>query len=309
MLNEKNRDWIFALKSRFPQVQFTEDYDMARHTTIGCGGSACLAAFPADIPAAAELLGYLESQAIPHYLMGVGANLLPTDTPYGGVIVRFTRLNRIGVQNCFLRVGAGVTGGALLRSAQELRLGGLEPLTGIPTSVGGGVAMNAGIAARHFSDLVESVVAIDHGKIVRLSAAECNFSEKSSLFLGGVAVAEVIIWAAPSTKENIARESCYFRLRRAKLPKGRSMGCTFVNPPGQSAGEIIDRCGLKGLTVGGAAVSVGHANFIINAAHARADDVANLIDLVKEKVFEKTGILLREEIRRLPKTDDSEGDT
>ena len=100
-------------------------------------------------------------------------------------------------------------------------------------------------------------------------------------------------------RREIEARTAYYAARRAHLPKGRSMGCVFVNPEGKSAGALIDGCGLKGLSVGGAYVSQRHANFIINSG-ATAGEISTLIGLVKNRVFERTGVLLREEIRRLP---------
>ena len=101
-----------------------------------------------------------------------------------------------------------------------------------------------------------------------------------------------------SYREEIERNTCYFRMRRKDLPKGRSMGCVFVNPEGESAGELIDRCGLKGARIGGAFVSSAHANFIISDGGSSAD-VSALIAFVRKQVYAQTGVLLREEIRRI----------
>ncbi|MDE5548256.1 MAG: UDP-N-acetylmuramate dehydrogenase, partial [Clostridia bacterium] len=193
---------------------------------------------------------------------------------------------------------AGVTGGGLLRFAAGQHLGGFEHFTGIPMSIGGGVTMNAGVSAGHFSDIVEKVVAFDGRAVREFSAEECEFREKQSVFMEGIAVLGVYLRAKQSFPEQIAQNLCYYRNRRAHLPKGRSMGCTFVNPTGISAGELIDSCGLKGKRIGDACVSEEHANFIINYGSS-AQDIAALVEEIKHTVYKKTGILLREEIRRI----------
>ncbi len=214
------------------------------------------------------------------------------------VLVRSDLLKGLVFDGNALFAGAGVTGGALLKFAADHGLGGFEPFAGIPMSVGGACVMNAGVRERHISDVVLRVLAVSGGRIMSFSPASCRFGEKMSVFQEGIFVVGALFRAEHSPKEKILGRTADFLARRAALPKGRSMGCTFVNPEGESAGEIIDRCGLKGLSVGGAHVSRIHANFIINEGGTSAD-VSRLIEIVKEEVLSKTGILLREEIRRL----------
>ena len=256
---------------------------------------------PESAREAAELFAWLKGEGIPHFLLGAGANVLPPDGDYDGVIVRLCRLRGLDCRGEHIIAGAGVTGGALLAFAQAHGVGGFSPFSGIPMTVGGGVAMNAGVRELHFSDVVTGVLAAVGGRTVYLDRAACCFAEKSSLFQEGIAVLAVRIAGRPSAPEDIARASCYFRSRRASLPKGRSMGCVFVNPTGMSAGALIEGCGLKGTRVGGAFVSERHANFILCEGGTPAD-VASLISLIKERVKERTGVILREEIRRIPQT-------
>lgn len=287
------------LKERFPQLETEQNFPFSRHTTIGCGGCADLAASPSE-EECAELLKFLEVERIPYCFLGAGANVLPSEGRFCGVVILFGKMKRIHADKEYLYAGAGVTGGALCRFAAEHGIGGFEPFTGIPMTVGGATVMNAGVAERHVSDLVECVFALDRGDPKVFGWQKCRFAEKSSLFQrGGIAVTGVLFRAARCDRNEIERRTELFRNRRTRLPVGKSMGCVFVNPQGRSAGKIIDECGLKGLSVGGAYVSELHANFIINK-NGTADDVARLIDLVKRTVKEKTGIGLREEIRRIP---------
>ncbi len=204
-----------------------------------------------------------------------------------------------GMKQRVMIAQAGVTGGALLRTLRSFEIGGFEPFTGIPMSIGGAVAMNAGISCRHMSDVVEYADAAIEGDLVRLSRQECAFTLKDSLFLHSATVLGVGLKGVVSDIARILSETECYRARRAHLPKGRSMGCVFVNPDGRSAGKLIDECGLKGLRVGGAYISELHANFIINDG-GTSTEVARLIEIIKQKVLEKRGILLREEIQRIP---------
>lgn len=291
-------DYFALLEKRLPRLEKQRYLDFSKHTTIGCGGVAQAVVYPANTEEAAQLLWLLHCERVPYYILGAGANVLPPEVEYEGVVVRFSKLNGLYADGKRLYAGAGVTGGVLCRFAQEKRLSGFEPFIGIPMTVGGGTAMNAGIQEAHFADVVERVVAVERGRVCTLSLQDCRYGEKDSIFLSGIAVLGVYLKGTPSCAENIAQRMCYFQTHREKLPRGRSMGCVFVNPKGCSAGKIIDECGLKGLRVGGAVVAQEHANFIINEG-GTADDVASLVDLVKQKVFQERGIALREEIRRI----------
>ena len=292
-------DALRLIEENFPKLDKERGFSFAKHTCIGSGGSAVLAVSPADIEEAASCLSFLERHKIPHCFLGVGANVLPSDGEFDGVVVRFNRIKKLFLDEDRIYAGAGVTGGELLFFAEKHSITGFEPFTGIPTTVGGGVAMNAGIAERHFSDLVISVIAYQDGTVKAFAKDECLFSLKDSAFLRGIAILGVYFKAERAPQERIKERTAYYSERRKHLPKGRSMGCTFVNPEGISAGALIDRCGLKGKRVGDARVSEEHANFIINEGTS-SKDIARLIDEVKEEVFLKSGIRLREEIRRIP---------
>ncbi len=287
------------LGERFSGLKTEINFSFARHTTIGCGGRAALAAYPASSEALAALLSLLKGRGIPHCILGAGANVLPADGFFEGVVVRTSLLGRIDAEGEEIFCGAGVTAGALLRFSEEKGIGGFEFLTGIPASLGGAAAMNAGVREGHLSDIVVSVAAVEGERMRRFSRKECGFSEKNSLFRGGIAIAGVRLAGRRMPREEIAARKRYFRAKRAHLPKGRSMGCVFVNPSNISAGALIERCGCKGMSVGGAFVSPEHANFIINGG-ATASDISALIGLVRERVFRETGVCLREEIVRLP---------
>ncbi len=287
------------LREHFVGLRAEKNFSFSAHTTIGCGGFASVCVCPSGEEEAQELLRFLEKCGIPYCFLGVGANTLAADGLFEGVVIRFVRMKKIAVEGGELAVGAGVTGGALLRFSEENGVGGLEFLTGIPTSVGGAAVMNAGVREGHMGDAICTVRGIERGKLRTFSLRECEFSEKSSIFQSGIAVTEVRLRAERASREVIAARKAALRERRKHLPRGRSMGCVFVNPAGQSAGALLASCGLKSARVGGAVVSAEHANFIINEG-ATSSDVAALIEYMRKTVLQKTGILLREEIRRIP---------
>lgn len=287
------------LKGHINGLEAEADFSFARHTTIGCGGRAALCVYPKTEEELIALVCALKKCGVPHCFLGAGANVLPADGFFEGVVVKFTRFSSLWAEGTDIVCGAGVTAGALLRFAEARLIGGFEFLTGIPASLGGAVVMNAGVRGGHLSDIVHSVVAVEGGRTHTFSSNACEFAEKHSLFQSGLAVTCVRLRGYPATQAEIAEKKRLFRAKRAHLPKGRSMGCVFVNPKGASAGEIIEQSGCKGLSVCGAYVSEEHANFIINGG-AAASDISALIRLVKDKVFAKTGIRLREEIKRIP---------
>ena len=292
-------DIFSVLGSGLPYISRERAFSFARHTTIGCGGTAAAALSPAGTEETAKTLSFLRREGIPFCFLGAGANVLPAEGEYEGAVVRFCAMKTLFSYGTHILAGAGVTLGALIKFSREHALSGFEPLSGIPASVGGATAMNAGVDARYMGELIEKVVAVGDGKILLLDRRECGFSKKRSVFQDGIAVTGVLLRGVRSEKERIAREICRYRARRAALPKGRSMGCVFVNPESCSAGKLLDECELKGRRIGGAYVSHDHANFILNAG-GTSTDVALLVAEMKREVYEKTGILLREEIRYIP---------
>lgn len=292
-------DFHLELAGQLKDVELVENFSFRRHTTIGCGGTASLCARPKSLSAALTLLKFLEEEQIPHLFLGAGANVLCAEGHFNGVVVKFSSLCGIRYSGGEIFAGAGATGGALCRFARENGIGGFEPFTGIPMTVGGGIVMNAGVSGGHVSNVIKKVAACIRGKLTLLSNAECGFFEKQSVFQSGIAVLGAVFSAEKKDKALIERDTRLYAQKRAHLPKGRSMGCCFVNPQKDvSAGKLIESCGLKGYSSGGAYVSSAHANFILNE-NGDAEDVARLLDFIKCTVSARTGIELKEEIRRL----------
>lgn len=289
---------IFALcRDRFPHTRVEANYSLSRHTTIGCGGTAEAALFPKNTEEAAELLSFFRYRGIPYCFLGAGANTLPPDEKMECALLSFTQMKALYSDEHFF-AGAGVTGGELIRYTRERGIAGFEPFTGIPMTVGGATVMNAGVRGGHISDVALRVVGIEKGKIRIFSLQDCEFAEKHSFFQSGIAVTGVYFRREYADRADIEGKLLQYRRRRQGLPKGRSMGCAFVNPAEGSAGQLIDACGLKGRRVGGAVVSQIHANFILNEGGSAAD-VARLADEVKAEVLRRKGIALREEFRHL----------
>ena len=231
-------------------------------------------------------------------MVGNLSNVLPADegTPHSVICTK--RLTDIRFKKDGVYVSAGVTSGALLRYMQTMGLSGTEFLAGIPCTLGGILYMNGGVNGQYIATLVQSVRVIRKGEVVDLPINECGYSYKNSIFMQ----TDDFILGATLHLENddggtIKDKIQHYMQKRAHLPKGKSMGCVFKNPPDISAGALIEQVGLKGFRVGGAKVSELHANFIINDQHATAADIRTLIELIKNAVYKAYGMMLEEEIR------------
>lgn len=286
------------------------DEPMRRHTSFKVGGPAELWIEPDDIDDLRICLSAAKERGIPVLIIGDGTNLLARDEGIKGMVISMTspRLNKICHGDFKVSVSSSVRTAEFLGFLREHGLGGLEFLAGIPGTIGGAVAMNAG--GRHYAkkdawnsvgDFVEEVKACDYeGNERVLAKNELNFGHRSSN-LGELAVTEIKFALKEGDKKNIAREcNNYLKKKRASqdlsLP---SAGCVFKNPAGAgvSAGELIDSCGLKGRRIGGAIISPKHANFIVNAGNATCGDIVRLISIAKGEVKKRFGIELELEIK------------
>lgn len=275
-------------------------FDFSKHSALGCGGKAAIAFYPRSVAEASELLQNLRKDGIKYCVLGNLTNVLPSDKDTDEVVVCTKDINGVTLTENGVFAYAGISSGALLDFCKRNTRTGLEFLFGIPCTLGGALFMNAGAVGKYVADVVESVLVFREGKLLSLRVEECGYAYKKSVFMQND---DVILGASlrleRANEREIERKEKFYAERRAHLPKGRSMGCTFKNPDGGFAGELIERCGLKGLRVGGAFVSERHANFIINDGACRASDVERLIEIVKNAVFTRYGVRLEEEIRRI----------
>ena len=282
---------------------------MARLTTWGTGGAADRLYAPADADDLAEFLGGLEPED-PVLWVGLGSNLLVRDGGIDGVVVLTSRgLGRIEeAGNCgTFRAGAGVPCAKLARHCARKGLAGGEFLAGIPGTVGGALAMNAGAHGAETWDLVHRVETVNRGGRRRWrDRAEFDVGYRSVAGAANEWFTCADVRFVPDDPQAVReRTRRLVRARAATQPVGqRSCGSVFRNPPGDHAGRLVDVCGLKGARVGGAVVSEKHGNFIVNDGTATSSDIEELIETVRSRVFAGTGIRLEPEVRivgrRLP---------
>ena len=280
---------------------------LADYCTWQIGGPADLLVEAENITQIQRLRSFAHQHALPLVTIGQGSNLLFSDAGLRGIVLhlgsRFAGMEIKG-ERISAKAGAWVPG--LARKAQQAGLTGLEHIIGIPGTLGGLVLMNGGSHRQSIGDLVERVTIVNkEGEIQELSAAECTFSYRQSALQGsGSVIAEVELRCPVGDRAEIRRAMLAdLRERRGKFPLHLpNCGSVFLSSAAMHAsvgppGRIIEESGLKGLRVGGAEVSLLHANFIVNNGGASAADVLNLIAAIRSRVLHRIGFALDCEVR------------
>ncbi len=277
------------------------DEPMKNHSTFKIGGTADLFLLPQSMDDAIKAVSILKSNDFPFLVLGNGSNLLVGDRGIRGAVLCLAKADGFEVNETNVYADAGITLARLANEAAKRSLTGLEFAAGIPGTLGGGVVMNAGAYGGELCDVITRVRYLDEaGKLCECGADECDFAYRSSRFQdGGLVVVGCDIKLSEGNESEIrARMLDLKRQRSEKQPLDKpSAGSAFKRPEGYFAAKLIDDCGLRGVTVGGAGVSEKHTGFIVNNGDATAADVRGLIEYVQKTVFEKTGVSLTPEIR------------
>lgn len=289
------------------------DEPLSKHTYYRIGGPAAALAIPRSLADLEWLASGIQATQIPFFILGLGSNLLVSDEGFAGLVVKATRLN-LEITHHAIDPNRIVTGGSvalstLLRRATQEGWAGLEFLTGIPGSVGGAIAMNAGTHLGETSDRVKRVVAMNlHESLEKLEfiAGQMPFKYRKNFFLPDGAVVYEVEWEVNRVNPLDVKAKIDETLQRRKATQPidfPSCGSVFKNPreSGLSAWQVIDQLGLRGHRAGGAQFSEKHSNFIINHGTAQAAEVRSLIELAKKLALEKLGIRLEEEVKYLGK--------
>lgn len=273
---------------------------LSRHTTWRTGGPADLFITPADRSDLLSALRILKKFEIPWQVVGFGSNLLVRDGGVRGAAIHLRHLRRMVFDpGGTVRVEGGLPMMSLVGEAARRGFAGVESLAGIPGSVGGAIAMNAGAGGREIGQLVESVVLAGPEGEQEWPAERLAFGYRSSALPPDQVVAEAKIRLRPEDPEELARE---VRRRLEHRRRGQNVGfpnagSVFKNPPGQQAWRLIEDAGLRGQGRGGARVSEVHANFIVNVGDATAADIEGLIVQIQETVYRRQGVRLQTEVR------------
>ena len=298
-----------AALCQLEEIPVLWDEPMKNHTSFKIGGPAAALCAPKNRRQLRELVGFVQREGVDSWYIGNGSNLLVSDEGLNGVAILLDSGfdGEIEVDGTVLLAPAGKKLSAVCAAACAAGLTGLEFAYGIPGSVGGAVYMNAGAYGGEMKDRLLWVEYLaPTGEIVRLEQEQLSLSYRHSRFMEEGMQGSCIVRAAFGLQrgEKAAIQSEMDRIlnqRRQKQPlEYPSAGSTFKRPQGAFAAQLIDKCGLKGSTVGGAQVSEKHAGFVINTGKATCADVLELTRQVRECVQEKTGYLLELEVRQLP---------
>lgn len=283
------------------------DEPMAKHTTFRVGGPAKFYAVPSNADEITQLVQTASEENIDYFLFGRGSNLLCGDLGYDGLMIEIgSRMDKITWdEGGIVTAQAGVALGRLAQRVLAHERAGFEFASGIPGSVGGAVAMNAGAYGGEIKDcLVSAKVLDDKGNVREISAEHLDLAYRSSKILSrGYIVLEATFHFAKGNKEEIeSRMKELNAKRREKQPlEFASAGSTFKRPEGYFAGKLIEDAGLRGYTVGDAQVSTKHCGFVINRGKATAADVKQVIDDVTRIVKEKFSVSLEPEVKMVGK--------
>ena len=281
---------------------------MASHTTFKIGGEADIWAQPADLDAAIQIMNLCKNDGIKIFVVGNGSNLLVKDAGIRGCVLNLDTeyFRGVKIADTAVTAGAGLGLSRLLNILYNKSLSGLEFLAGIPASVGGALAMNAGWQAKgqektQLAEFVEEVTVMDDkGKVLDLPRNEIVFRYRGWNLEKYIIIKAKLRLNKIDKGEILKKTKDFLNSKRVNQEFDKpSAGCIFKNPSGDSAGRLIDISGLKGARVGDAVVSNKHANFIINVDKAKCSDVLKLMDIIQKKVKKDHGVLLEPEIRIL----------
>jgi UDP-N-acetylmuramate dehydrogenase len=284
-------------------VRVEENVDLARHTTIGTGGTARWFARPESVDELVATLGWARDRSVAVEVVGLGSNVLVHDAGVDALVVKLAgELASARVEGELLIAGGGAANAVALHRARAAGLGGFEFASAIPGTAGGGVRMNAGAYGREWRDvLVDAVVADAEGSRT-VAVEDLDLSYRHSGLRPGEVVAQVRFLLEESTEGAVKEKVAELLARRkATQPTNkRTFGSVFKNPSAElGAGRAIEECGLKGHRIGGAVISPRHANFIENADGATSADCLALMAEARRRVYEHFGLELQHEVQFL----------
>lgn len=280
--------------------QLLIDSLMRDHTTFRVGGPADFMVFPESRDQLAGVMAFCQSSGVPIFLMGNGSNLLVRDGGFRGVIVNTGRMNTVVTDGTCVRAQAGASLRAVAKEALAHGLTGMEFASGIPGTIGGAAMMNAGAYGSEMKDVVAKVhLMTSDGQFKTVAGSDCGFGYRQSRMRSAHEIVTAVELALKPGDPDVikAKMQELNQRRRDKQPLNYpSAGSTFKRPEGYYAGKLIQDSGLKGYRVGGAMVSEKHSGFVINADHATAADVLQVIADVKRQVKQKFGVDLEPEV-------------
>lgn len=296
------------LLAQLSKEQLLKDELLSKHTTFKIGGPADLFVMPHTLAELCFVMKVLGRNNVKPTVIGGGSNVLVLDGGVRGVMLCLSELKYVlaADDQGVVRAGAGIQLKDVSQFTKICGLTGLEFAVGIPGTIGGAIFMNAGAYTGEMSSVVSCVRTVDlKGQIHEYTLEECLFGYRQSLFQqNGEIIGEIELQLSPGEIEAIemVMKDLTFRRESRQPLEWPSAGSTFKRPVGNFAGTLIDKTGLKGFSVGGAAVSEKHAGFVINTGNATAADVLNLITEIQKRIKKEHGIALEPEVRIMGET-------
>lgn len=299
-----NQSFYDKLTSVIAKERVYVDEPMSRHTTFRVGGPADFFVTPKAKEEVRDVIRICKEAGMPYYIIGNGSNLLVSDAGYRGVIVQiYKEMNEVKVEGDLVKAQAGALLSGIAAKALGAELSGFEFASGIPGTIGGACVMNAGAYGGEMKDVLESVTVLTgEGKIIELGRNELELGYRTSVIAKkGYIVLGAVLKLERGDGEKIKTYMDELKEKRVtKQPlEYPSAGSTFKRPEGYFAGKLIQDAGLRGFQVGGAQVSEKHCGFVINRDHATSADICNLMNQVSEIVFEKFGVRLEAEVKKI----------
>jgi UDP-N-acetylenolpyruvoylglucosamine reductase len=280
-----------------------ENEPLSRHTTLRIGGPARRYCRVRTEEGLSRVLEAAQAAGEPLALLGMGSNVLAADEGFPGCVVRLEgEFLELAVEGDRLVAGGGAALGGACAAAARAGLSGLEPISGIPSSIGGAVRINAGAYGGEIFDVLETVrlVGRDGGRRVAAAGEIPHGYRWTKLCETGEIVAQATLRLLPASTDEIREKTRVVSdRRRGALPSEPNAGSIFKNPAGDYAGRLIEACGLKGERRGDAVISTRHANVIVNVGAARATDVLTLMRLMRDSVRDKFAVTLHPEVEFL----------
>src|SRR6266542_2299401 len=283
------------------EVRFKEP--LSFHTSLRIGGPADIFVVPQDVEDIRLALSFADREQMPVEVIGGGNNLLISDRGVRGVVLKLEGcLGRAEFNGEEAVAGAGVSLSALIREAAALNLGGIEALVGVPATIGGAVAMNAGTPDGSIGDFISAVYFLHaDGTMGEFKPGAGSFSCRAFTAPPGAVLVGARLQLHRRSQAEIQKDiKQRLKQKKATQPLAlASAGCVWKNPQGESAARLIEKVGLKGKRLNGAEISAKHANFIVNRGGATAADILALMDMTRERVQGHFGIALEPEVRIL----------
>lgn len=293
-------------------MKILENEPLAKHTTFHLGGEARYFIEVENIEELEEALSLAKEKDLPYFILGGGSNVVANDEGYEGVVIRVMN-NELRIEGKYIEVGAGVSLAKVVSECERRGLTGLRWAWGIPGTIGGAIRGNAGAYGGEMKDSVVSISVVREGKIKKLKSKDCKFGYRESIFKKN----KDIIWSVKLRLNNVGAGLSrpgqvagtaplwekIKKERRDKFSGGYSAGSFFKNTTLKNktspAAWLIDRCDLKGFCIGDICVSDKHAGILLNRGKGTSDELRQLVSLIKQRVRDRFGIELQEEIEYL----------